>query len=186
MKIKQWIFNGVSGLYLGLSLISPFLYSAAKTGIWQDTIGLDRLAYAGTHHLGLMFLTVIVAVITYIFADASKYVIYHLLMDKLNVSAEDSKEEMDKISLVANVTLVILAVSVTVVRTFLIGFSDKVIKLTIVFAILLIGFSINMYLDKKYRYHTLKDAFIPYLLAIPILLLNLYVLLGIFNLVVFR
>lgn len=186
MKIKQWIFNGVSGLYLGLSLISPFLYSAAKTGIWQDTIGLKRLTSAGTHHLGLMFLTVILAVITYIFADASKYVIYHLLMDKLNISAEDSKEEMDKISLVANVTLVMLAVSVTLVRTFLIGFSDKFIKLTIVFAILLIGSSINMYLDKKYRYHTLKDAFIPYILAIPILLLNLYVLLGIFNLVVFR
>lgn len=186
MKIKQWIFNGVSGLYLGLSLISPFLYSASKTGIWQDTIGLKRLTSAGTHHLGLMFLTVILAVITYIFADASKYVIYHLLMDKLNVSAEDSKEEMDKISLVANVTLVMLAVSVTLVRTFLIGFSDKFIKLTIVFAILLIGFSINMYLDKKYRYHTLKDAFIPYILAIPILLFNLYVLLGIFNLVVFR
>lgn len=186
MKIKQWIFNGVSGLYLGLSLISPFLYSAAKTDIWQDTIGLKRLTSAGTHHLGLMFLTVILAVITYIFADASKYVIYHLLMDKLNISAEDSKEEMDKISLVANVTLVMLAVSVTLVRTFLIGFSDKFIKLTIVFAILLIGFSINMYLDKKYRNHTLKDAFIPYILAIPILLLNLYVLLGIFNLVVFR
>ena len=173
-------------MYLGLSLISPFLYSGAKTGIWEDTIGLDRLGSAGTHHLGLMFLTVILAVITYIFADASKYVIYHLLMNKLNVSAEDSKEEMDKISLVANVTLVILAVSVTVVRTFLIGFSDKFIKLTIIFSILLIRFSINMYLDKKYRYHTLKDSFIPYILAIPILLLNLYVLLGIFNLVVFR
>ena len=123
MKIKQWIFNGVSDLYLGLSLISPFLYSTM--GIWQDIIGLKRLTSAGTHHLGLMFLTVILAVITYIFADASKHVIYHLLMDKLNISAEDSKEEMDKISLVANVTLVMLAVSVTLVRTFLIGFSDK-------------------------------------------------------------
>ena len=72
-----------------------FLYSA-KTGIWEDTIGRIDWHLRG-HHLGLMFLTVSLAVITYIFADASKYVIYHLLMNKLNISAEDSKEEMDKI-----------------------------------------------------------------------------------------
>lgn len=171
MAIKKYAIRLLSGLYLGLSLMSPFLYST-KMGLWQNNT---------SHHIVLTPLYLIITLTTYIFLNSSKYAIYDLLQKRLNVSEVESKNEMDRISLLANLTAIILFVSVLFSRTFPLGINDEFVKLTVILTILLIGITINHFLDKKFRYNDrdFEFAFIHYILAVLILLLNAIALLAI-------
>lgn len=185
MEIKKYALRLISGLYLGLSLMSPFLYSN-KMGIWQDNIDLEKLQYGGTHHLIFMLLLLIISVITYFFANSIKYATHNLLISQLNLSSEESKNEMDKISLIANLVTIFLYSLTIFERNFLFTLNDAFIKLIIVLIMILIGFTINHYLDKKFRYNELHYEMVHNIIAIPILIFNTIILMGLFSIIVFR
>lgn len=180
MEIKNYFIRLLGGLYLGLSLMSPFLYST-KMGLWLNNIDMVQRQLSESHHIVLTPLYLVLTPITYMFVNSSKHAIMGFLRNRLNFSEEDSKNEMDMISLIANLVAIILFVSVILSSTFLVGFNNELIKLTIVITILIIGLTINTYLDKKFRYTNLDNEFkfIHYILAVPIFILNTIALMAI-------
>ena len=81
---------------------------------------------------------------------------------------------MDIISLIAHLFAIILFASVIFSRSFPLGINDEFVRLTIIVTILIIGITINHFLDKRFRYHEIDSefAFIHYILAVLILILN--------------
>ena len=167
--------------------MSPFLLST-KLGIWRDNLDMDNLYYHRSHHLGLTLLFLITSVFTYVFANSSKHAINSLLVNQLNLSSEESKNELDQISFIANLFSIILYLSIILEMSFLGGFNDELIKLVFVFSMLIIGLTINNHLDKKLRYHTTNYdfVFIHYIISIPVFILNTVVIMGISTSIIFR
>ncbi len=173
MAIKKYVMRLLSGLFLGMSLMSPFLYST-KMGLWLNRVDMVQRQMSASHHIVLTPLFLIVILATYIFLNSSKYAIYALLQNRFHYSEVESKNEMDIISLIAHLVAIILFASVIFSRSFPLGINDEFVRLTIIITILIIGITINHFLDKRFRYHEIDSefAFIHYILAVLILILN--------------
>lgn len=184
MNIKRIILWIVSSLYLGLSLISVFMFSS-KVGVWRELIDLDKLTQGGTHHFILIVVFLVIFILTYIFANSTKHVFKHMLNNQ-GLTEEETQLMLDRISLLASFFAIILTLLTILERTFLLGFNNEFIKLALVSTMLIMNLAINNFLDRKFSYVDSGDSSVHYLISIPVLVLNVYILIGIFNIIIFR
>lgn len=179
MKFRDYLFAIFGGLFIGLSLLSPFVWSGKLSFVnnfVSDFYVEDFRRINKGNILSLVLIWVLLSIVAYLFAQTSKYFLNKYLRDRRNLEDRIVDSIMNKANFLASLLVVILSMSYAIQETFFTHLHYGALNQRLVIGMVFISLLINSYLDQRQINREYEIDIHLYLLVPLVLISNIIIL----------